>query len=135
MLLSARAARTVVAEIWRDTRGDDPRAVMVGPMPLTPFERTVIVDAGDRYETGTFSWWPTGVTFSPQVVSKNDGDPRVAAARAQSRDVRDFLVWSRFPYWILEETPEGTRVIVADMRFPAAANAAGARFTARTVVR
>ena len=56
MLVSAQAARTVVSDTWRDVRGTAPRALMVGPVPFTPFTRVVIIDAGDHYETGLFSW-------------------------------------------------------------------------------
>ena len=30
-----------------------------------------------------------------------------------------FLVWSRFPYWEVMPSPEGSTVIVRDMRFRA----------------
>ena len=36
MVLSARAARALVADLWRDTRGVEPRALMVGPVPINP---------------------------------------------------------------------------------------------------
>ena len=134
MLLSARAARAVVTEVWRETRGSEPLALMVGPRPLTPFARDVIVDAGDRYETGMFTWWPTGVTFDAKAIPKNARASPVTVARGQSPEIRQFLVWARFPFWIIEETPAGTRVIVGDMRFADAAAAAGARFTASTVL-
>ena len=134
MVLSARAARGVVADVWRESRGTEPRALMVGPRPLTPFTRAVVVDAGDRYETGTFSWWPTGVRFDGAPVPKNDTAPAVAAARLQSDAIRDFLVWSRFPFWAVERTADGTRVVVADMRFAEAATAVGARFVASTIL-
>jgi inner membrane protein len=130
MLLSARAARAVVADVWRETRNTEPRALMVGPNPFTPFTRTVIVDAGDRYETGTFTWWPTEVKFDSEATPKNDGEPVVAAARQQSRGVREFLVWSRFPFWRVDPTGSAAEVTVADMRFMAA----GRRFAATTTV-
>lgn len=117
MLVSAGAARGVVADVWREQRGGEPRALMVGPNLATPFTRQVIVDAGDRYETGTFSWWPTGVTFDANPIPRIDRDPAVARAREQSADMREFLVWSRFPYWRVEPAGNGTRVTLADVRF------------------
>jgi inner membrane protein len=117
MLLSARAAQGIVETIWRETRGVQPRAVMVGPVPFVPFTREVIVDAGDHYETGSFSWWQAAVTFEPGRVPKNNTAPEVAAAR-DDRNVAAFLVWSRFPFWTLESRPDGTLVTVSDMRFP-----------------
>ena len=126
MLASARASRDHVIDAWRDARGAEPRALMVGPVPVTPLQRQVIVDAGNRYETGTFSWQSGGVTFSPSTVPKNQNGPEVATAR-ESANVRAFLVWSRFPYWQLQSVPGGTRVTVKDMRF-------GDRFSAAAIV-
>ena len=117
MLLSARAAREHVAETWRAARGAEPRALMVGPAPVTPLSKEVVVDAGDRYESGVFTWWPTAVTFRPETVPKNAHRPEVRAAIDASEDVRGFLVWSRFPFWTIEPADGGTRVTVQDMRF------------------
>jgi inner membrane protein len=125
MLLSARAARDHVIQVWRDARGAEPRSLMVGPLPVTPFRRQVIVDSGDRYEIGTFAW-PAAVTFSPDTVPKNHEAAQVIQAR-DAPGVRQFLVWSRFPYWELRPAEGGTRVTVKDMRF-------GDRFSATTIV-
>ena len=134
MVVSARAARGMVADLWRETRGTAPQALMVGPVPISPFAREVIVDAGDHYERGRFTWLPVGLTFDPQRIPKNASRPETSAAREQSRDVREFLVWSRFPFWIIEERPDGIQVVVADMRFAGPSTAAGDRFTARTML-
>jgi inner membrane protein len=121
MLVSARLARVVVIDAWRQVHGTAPRALMVGPVPVSPLSRSLIVDAGDRYYTGTFSWWPREVLFDEAPVLKHAGDPLVAAARTTSSGVRAFLVWSRFPYWTLVPDAGGTRVTVSDMRFTGAA--------------
>jgi hypothetical protein len=89
---------------------------MVGPIPVTPARRAVIIDAGEHYETGTFSWPAGDLRLDPQIIAKHAGDPRVTAARA-APDIAAFLVWSRFPFWTLEELDEGTRVTVGDVRF------------------
>ena len=117
MCVTARLARDVVLDAWRAARGTEPAHLMVGPMPVTPFQRQVIVDAGTHYETGTLDWLPTQVTFDSAVVPKNARDRRVAQAR-EAPHIRGFLVWSRFPFWTIEATPEGARVSVGDMRFP-----------------
>ena len=129
MLLSAQAARDYVIEAWRTSHGVEPRGAMVGPQLLTPFARQVIVDAGDRYEYGVFSWLPPGLTLVPDAIQKNAHRPEVAAAIASSEEVRGFLVWSRFPYWTIERVEEGARVTVRDMRF-----AGRGGFTASAIV-
>jgi inner membrane protein len=130
MLVSAQAARGVVADIWRGARGTEPRALMVGPLPVTPFTRTVIVDAGDHYETGTFSWWSASVSFDPERIPKNDRDPAVAVAR-ETRLIAAYLVWSRFPYWTITPANGAVDVGVRDMRF---GGALAGRLTARVVI-
>ncbi len=129
MLTSGWAARGIVTNAWKQTHGVEPRALMVGPVPLSPFTRQVIIDAGEHYETGTFSWLRAGVTFYPEQIPKNSSAPHVAAARSDN-NIRAFLVWSRFPFWTFEPTPAGTRVTVSDMRF-----AGRNGFWASTVVR
>jgi inner membrane protein len=116
MLTSGWIARGIVTDSWTEARGAALRALMVGPVPLWPFDRQVIVDAGKHYETGTFSWWRAAVTLYPEQIPKNDDAPQVAVARLDN-NIRAFLVWSRFPYWLVESTPAGTRVTVSDMRF------------------
>jgi inner membrane protein len=126
MLMSARAARAVVVDTWRSARGAEPSALMVGPVFVSPFTRDVVVDAGDRYETGSFSWRTASVTFDARTVAKNSDAPEVAVAR-EAANVRAFLVWSRFPFWELQHSADGTLVTVRDMRF-------ADRFAASTIV-
>jgi hypothetical protein len=105
-----------VIDAWTAARGRAPRALMVGPAFANPLRKEIIVDAGDAYEVGTFTWWPTRVAFANDPVPKNAH--QTAVARAQShRDVRAVLVWARFPYYIGESVADGTRVTVRDMRF------------------
>ena len=117
MLVSARAARGIVERVWHDMRGSSPVALMVGPVPLSPFTREVIVDAGDHFETGTFSWWSTSLMMDPEKIPKNGDTPEVAAARESSPNIRAFLVWSRFPFWTLRAEGSNVRVSVFDVRF------------------
>lgn len=116
MLTSGWAARGVVSNAWRETHGSAPRALMVGPLPLVPFSRQVIIDAGDHYETGRFSWLNMSVTFFPEQIPKNSSAPQITAARNDD-NIRAFLVWARFPFWTIESGTDGTRVTVSDMRF------------------
>lgn len=116
MLTSGSAARGIVSDAWKGAHGVEPRALMVGPLPLWPFSRQVIVDAGDHYEYGSFSWGQRAVTFEPEKIPKNSSSPEVALAR-RDNNIRAFLVWSRFPFWTIEPAPNGTKVTVSDMRF------------------
>jgi inner membrane protein len=116
MLGVGAAARADVRDAWVATYSTAPQALMVGPMPVTPFTRSVVVDAGDAYYTGT-AWWPSGhVRFDPVPVPKGASAAGVAAAR-EAPAVRGFLVWSRFPYWTVEDVEGRPVATVRDMRF------------------
>jgi len=125
MLGSAAISSEEVTREWRASRGYDPSALMVGPVPVSPFSHEVIIDAGDHYETGTYRFWSPRLRLDPARVPKNEHAPEVAAARAAPA-IRSFLVWSRFPVWEVERTGEGALVTVRDMRFRLGA----ARFSA-----
>src|SRR5581483_1225411 len=116
MVASARLARTVVLDAWQQTHDGPPVALMVGPEPVTPLRKAIIVDAGDHYETGSLAWLPTRVRFDPTAVRKNADHPEVAQAR-DDRAVRAFLVWSRFPFWTIQRGGDRALVTVRDMRF------------------
>ncbi|MBA2305038.1 MAG: metal-dependent hydrolase [Acidobacteria bacterium] len=116
MLVSAAMARRIVHDAWVARTGVAPRAFMVGPVPLTPFRREIIIDAGDRYVEGSFRWMPTQVFFKDAPIPKNDAHPAVQAAR-QDPVIRGILVWSRFPAWDTRSVPAGVEVRLRDMRF------------------
>jgi inner membrane protein len=117
MLGSAAISRQAVIREFRAERGYEPSALMVGPVPVSPFSHQVIIDAGDHYETGTYRFWSPRLRLDRARIPKNDHMPAVAAARAAPA-VADFLVWSRFPFWQVRPTARGTEVIVRDARFP-----------------
>lgn len=116
MLISARTARSIVHDAWVERAGEPPHALMVGPAPLNPLRRTIIVDAGDRYYQGTFTWLPARVSFDHRPTYKNDTLPAVIEARRNER-VQGILVWSRFPVWQIRDLGEGVEVHLRDMRF------------------
>ena len=116
MLASARAARTIVEEAWIARSGQAPQGLMVGPVPITPFHKSIIVDAGDHYVEGQFSWLPTTVSFGDEITPKNRDIAGVEAA-SEDPDVAGLLVWSRFPFWQIRRLPDATEVRLRDMRF------------------
>lgn len=115
MWLSA-ASREIVLKAWTDAHGAPPAALMVGPVPLDPLEKEIIVDAGDRYIIGQIGWWPRQVRFEREPIMKNDRGPSVARAR-EDPHVRAVLVWARFPYYLTVPTPTGVRVTLEDARY------------------
>jgi len=118
MVASAVIAREAVVREWRASRGYEPTALMVGPVPVSPFSHEVIIDAGPHYETGTYRFWSPRLRLDGARIQKNANAPEVAAARTAPA-IRSFLVWSRFPFWQIRHTETGTVVTVQDVRFRA----------------
>jgi inner membrane protein len=116
MMASARLARRTVWQQWTAQAGTPPRALMVGPVPLTPLLKAVIVDAGDHYRTGSFDWRSRTLTLDADRLPRRDDQAAVRAA-ARTPAFASILVWSRFPYYELSREAGGTRVTLSDLRF------------------
>ena len=116
MLALAADARAFVTAQWTSRTGNRPRALMVGPVPVVPWTRDIIIDAGEEYRTGRYTAWPRQMELSAERIPKNDRAPGVEEARRQ-RTVGGFLVWTRFPLWETEPSDDRIRVTVRDMRF------------------
>lgn len=93
--------------------------VMYQPAPAQPHRGSFIVATREAYTLGTFRWLaPSGrVTLLPNPIPRGDWTAsEVRRAMADSR-VRDYLVWSRFPFVRTEHTPGRTAVFIGDARF------------------
>ena len=130
MLLSARSARAIVAREWASLTGKPAVGLMVGPVPVDPLRKDIIVDAGDHYVTGRFTWIPLRIAFDAAQIPKNDRHTAVADARNDPK-VRGILVWSRFPFWTSKTANGVSEVTLRDVRF-AGMNRGG--FSATTTV-
>jgi len=126
MVLSAAAARERVVQAWTAVHRRSPVALMVGPVPVNPMRRAIIVDAGQYYQEGSFSWWPPRVEFDPERTPKRVEHPAVLDA-VKDPDFLAVLSWSRFPRFQVQPVQGGTSVTLTDMRF-------GTRLAAVTTV-
>lgn len=119
MLLSGRVGRRHVAAELAAAGLDAPFGLLVGPVPVTPFRRQVVVDAGDEYRFGTLGWTPRPrLELSEHALAKNREDPAAIAAAA-TPEGRAFLVWSRFPFYVVEREAGEVRVRLDDARYSA----------------
>jgi inner membrane protein len=125
MVVSARVARSIVADEWRRVHGTEAQALMVGPVFLNPIDRHVIVDAGEHYRTGRFRF-PRHLRLDAQPLAKHDAHPSVVKARRTNGGLHAVLTWARFPYFEVERTAARDLVTVRDVRF-------GSRVGSRTV--
>jgi len=129
MLVSAFAARGVVRQALPPAeRGD---RLLVSPDPVTPFQKSVVVDAGDHYLVGAFDWLAHPITDpgAYRVVAKDD-TTWAAWAAARTHPGAMFLSWARFPYFRMDSSRAGVRVRILDARY---APSPGAGFGTLTV--
>lgn len=125
------ASRIATREVLAQGRGPVQR-LMAGPVPVNPLRRQVIYDTGDAYGFGTLTWSPgPEVALEPNKLRKQADHPAVQQA-IQQKSIRDFLYWSRFPFFHIEENLEGVRVHVNDARF---SRDAGGRWARSVVIR
>jgi hypothetical protein len=90
---------------------------MVGPMPMTPLTKDVVVKTPDNYRFGTFTFWPSmTLVLTDETLPRMERSPIVTRALAQP-EVRGFANWARFPWAEVIEEPEGYRVIFRDARY------------------
>lgn len=101
------------------TQGGDvqPLRIMVGPVPVSPFTRYVVVDDGRHYRTGSLRWLPAPrLEIDSLVLDRFPSHYAVTAATRGPR-VRRFLAWARFPYYQVEDLGEEFLVWIGDARY------------------
>ena len=117
------ARAEVQAGLARAGRAD--ATFMVTPVAVNPFQREVLVDLGDRYEKGFLSFSPSP-HFRPAGygVDKHNDHPAAVAAAATARG-RQFLAWSRFPFFVVAASATGHTVTLNDARYSGPSGADG----------
>lgn len=116
MLGVTEAGRSAMARTAAAGRGEDAALYMVGPTPLVPWQREVILDDGLEYRFGHYSLFGS-VRMTDFTITKGDtADPTIAAARA-APEARGFLNWARFPFYRIESAGPERRVRIADARY------------------
>jgi hypothetical protein len=90
--------------------------MMVSAGFANPFRRRVILDDGGRYHYGELSLGSGPRLEIDRVIETNASAPAAMQA-VDSPEGRRFLVWARFPFYVVEEQTEGILVRIADARY------------------
>jgi len=93
--------------------------VMYQPSPAQPHRGSLIVATREAYTLGTFRWLaPAGrATFLPDPIPRGDWTASEVREAMIDPRVRDYLVWSRFPFVRTDRTSDGVAVFFGDARF------------------
>jgi inner membrane protein len=90
--------------------------LMVAPIFVNPFQRTVVIDGEDEYRLGVVDLLPRPhFLLDARRIPKGEG----AAARlaAATSDGRVFLRWARFPFFEVDDSEAGPAVYIIDARY------------------
>ena len=116
MVASARYGREIVIkELSR--QGIDVVDLMVGPVPINPFVRDVVVTTRQSYRHGSLGLFPRAeLRLEPHEIPRPQ-ESRLIDEALEAPQVRGFKKWVRFPFVELEETPSGCVIHVMDARY------------------
>lgn len=110
--VSRRIARRELA-----AQGLEPSSRLMVSAPFAnPLRRRVLLDDGGRYHYGTLSLGSTSRLAMARVIETNASTPEAMQAAA-AKEGRRFLVWARFPFYVIESQTEGILVRIADARY------------------
>jgi inner membrane protein len=90
--------------------------LMVSATLANPFRRRVLLDDGGRYHSGSLALGPAARLAIGRVIETNASTPAAIQA-AGTPEGRRFLVWARFPFYVVESHTEGILVRIADARY------------------
>ncbi len=101
-------AERAVRAAWAS---DPPTRFMASPVPLTPFERAIVLDYPGEYRFARFRLLPAPTLVRESAVV-DKGPAALLSAAAGTADGRTFLHWARFPYVV-----PGNPARLADARY------------------
>lgn len=108
--LSLRAERTLARALR--SRGIEPTLIIPSPPPLAFWNRSLAWRDEKLWGSGSFSL-AEGLSVSPEARPLGLDHPKLVRARAERREVRSFLYWSRMPIVV----EEGGRTLLTDQRY------------------
>lgn len=105
------------ATAWLAAREVDPIEIMAGPVPANPFVRDVVVVDGNHYHFLEVDWLadPRVRVGGPAIPIGPRGPVTDAALSAPQ--VQGLRTWMRFPSFDVDETAQGYRVTIRDVRY------------------
>ena len=120
MWVSGGVARSIVSQESEEKLGVRSARIMAGPLPITPFTRSFVLQQDSVYRVGTFRWLAEPRVDWTSVRSFPRGRPsHPALAAAESTQVmRRFLSWARYPVFQVQQTGQNSYLVhVIDLRY------------------
>ena len=92
-----------------------PEHLMVAPVPANPLRRWAVAEVGEEYFVSALPSPLSPAEVQPVGLSREPDFRAVAATRGP--EVRRFLSWARFPYFVVEEVDGEPAVMIGDARY------------------
>jgi inner membrane protein len=111
-------ARLVIHELTvREVRREiGAERLMASPHPLDPTRWDVVAEVGSEYRYGQYTWLDRTLRLETHRIPVAKPSREWDAAR-RDPSVRGFMTWVRFPWYEVDERPDGTHVFVRDARY------------------
>ncbi len=128
----AVAARRIARTDMTALSGAGVGRLLVSPVAVNPFRRSVVAEQGEVYRTAEFRWLRTPHLdpASVRVFPKGQADHPALRAAASTTRGRRFLGWARFPAFEVQEAGDSATVHIVDLRY---ADRPGVRFGAVSI--
>ena len=128
VLIALSRAGTRLAERVAEEQGIPSGDVLYQPIAANPLRAQLIIRSDSAYHFGALRWigHPRVSIDGPHILRGDWSDTRVILAR-RDPDVRDYLVWSQYPWVEIDTTATdgSVTVVFGDARFPRGGIAGG----------
>jgi inner membrane protein len=133
MAVSTLASRRIAGVELARIGGEPVRRLLVSPLPVNPFVRSVVAEQAGVYRTAEFRWRsaPHVSPESVRIFPKGPADHTAVRAASATTLGRRFLGWARFPAYQVEPAGTGGFIVhIVDLRY---ADRPGVRFGAVSI--
>lgn len=125
MTIASSVGSSVAAREIAGLTGGTPSRVMMGPVPVNPFERRVVAEQEAGYVVAGFDWLrsPHVDPASLRIFPRGPWDTNPVRIASLDPDAKDWLVWARFPAVLIDSAGAGGPVVhFMDLRYAESPN-------------
>ncbi len=112
-VVAERQVRMLLAEREHGGSGE----VMASPAPANPFRRALVVADATHYHFLELDWLSDTPLRAVSGSIPRGARDRIVEAALTAPHVRGLATWMRFPAYVVEETQDGYRVSISDVRY------------------
>jgi inner membrane protein len=119
MAVGASAARRIAGVEIAAISGAPVGRLLVSPLPLNPLRRRIVAEQEEAYRIAAFRWLssPHVDPGSVRVCPKGPRTHPAVRQAAASTLGRRFLIWARFPAFLVEKDGGEVTVHIVDLRY------------------